>query len=135
MKAILCFALLLAVCSAFTFFPSWKPINPDKSALWIDSVAATSNAKVGQSNVLTVCGKALLDIQGIRSFSYEVGQGSDVWSNGNVDLTSTDVPMGKSYCFLYNYVVPRQVVNAYSVNLTLETPLSIITGVQVNFKI
>jgi len=134
MKALLCFALLLAVCSA-TFYPSWERINPDQSALWIDSVVAESNAKAGQSNSLTVCGNANSDIQGIRSFYYEIGQGSDIWSNGNVDLTSTDVIKGRCYCFLYNYVVPHQVLDAYSVNLTLETPLSVVAGVQANFKI
>ncbi len=136
MKVLIFFALLLAVSSALiTYFPSWKPINPDKSALWITSVSATSNAKVGQNNTLTVCGKALSDIKGIRSFYYEVGQGSEIWSNGNVDLTSKDVPINKSYCFSYGYVVPSQVVNAYSVNLTLETGLSVVAGGQVNFKI
>jgi hypothetical protein len=134
MKAILCFAVLLAV-SSVTFFPSWKLIQPS-NVFKVTSVYAQSNAQVGQNNILTVCGNSLYETQ-VRSFAYQVGQGNEIWSIGNVDLTQKTIPEGNGYCFFYNYVVPSQAQGAhgYSVDLVLENSMTIVASVQVDFSI
>ncbi len=134
MKALLCFALLLAVSSA-TFYPSWKLIEPS-NIFKVTAVYAQSNPQVGQMNILTVCGNALFDTE-VRSFAYQVGQGNEIWSLGNVDLTQQSIPNGHGYCFFYKYVVPSQAqaAHGYSVYLVLENSITNVASVQVDFSI
>ena len=133
MKAVLCFALLLAVCSA-TYYPSWKLLQPS-GMFQVTAVYAQSNPQVGQANIITVCGNALYDIQGVRSFVYQVGQENETWSIGNVPVTTQNIPNGNGYCFFYNYVVPSQAqaTKAYSIDLVLQNPLTNVASVQVDF--
>ncbi len=130
MKALLCFALLLAVSSA-TFFPSWKLIQPS-ATFTVTSVYAQSNAQPGQTNILTVCGNAVYDTP-VRSFVYQVGQANQIWSIGNVGLTEQTIPNGNGYCFFYTYLVPTQAAHGYSVALVLQNSQTNVASVQVDF--
>jgi len=131
MKAVLCFALLLAVCSA-AFSPSWRIVNPFTNAWKPAGVYAQSNARVGQNNIVTVCGNANVDTV-VSSYTYQIGRGSQIFYQGVVGVPPQNLFQGSGYCFYFNYQVPAVASPNYFIYLTLQNPSAALTTVEVDF--
>lgn len=133
MKAVICFALLLAVCSA-AFNPQWKTVNSYSNTWKAAGVYAQSNARVGQNNVVTVCGNANYDTT-VSAYTYQIGRAGQIWYQGVVGVPPQNLFQGSGYCYYFNYQVPNVAYPNYSVNLTLQNPSTALNTVQVDFYI